>query len=457
VLVVCILTLTAYMVFGQHLGEIKRPPAVRGLSMLSYYPSGSRILVVSPHPDDEVLATGGLIKQALDEHRRVKVVIILSGESGKRLAMKIFGGGGPFADCRKVAAMRVAESEAAARKLGVPASDLLFLGYPDGCLNTLWNTDWDYSMLHRGLNGCDRSPYPFAYEKGAPYCGQNVVKNLSSVIRDFKPTTVVYPSAQDAHHDHWAANAFVQYTLARLRYRANEYTYLVHTRDFPDPEAYDPGDKLLPPRELGGGAAWRQAALAPAEERAKGAAVRCFKIPEMVKKGFLESFVRENELESTTKTTRVRRSDSAPRLDSAAMPFQCDTDSETDSVHRLSGNSGELSRVALGIACGKLYAGVQTNGLSSEKVSYIFRMRIFKGSRVERLDLAVKDGTAASLASASNSDNDLSDARVVRLPTRVYVELPASILEGGDSVMFSVDSSFGGRRMDKTDWRRYSL
>jgi LmbE family N-acetylglucosaminyl deacetylase len=458
VLIVCILALSAYMVFGQHLGEIKAPPSVRGLSAMRYYPSGSRILVVSPHPDDEVIATGGLIRQAQGEHRKVEVVIIMSGESGNGLAMRLFRGADPAADCQKVAARRVAESEAATRMLGLPSSDLILLGYSDGSLNTLWTTDWDYTRLHKGLNGCDHSPYRFAYQKDAPYCGQNVVKNLATVIKDFRPTTVVYPSAQDAHHDHWAANAFVQYTLSSLQYKANQYTYLVHTRDFPNPEAYDPDDKLLPPEALRHGeVSWRQAQLAPADERAKGDAMRCFKIPEMVKKQFLQSFVRQNELEATTRTASIGRSEKPPDLNAAAMPFQCDADASNDSVRRIQGNGGELTAVALGLGKDRLYAGMQVAGMVSDKVTYTFRMRIFRGDHADRLDVTVKDGVATVMPVAQDSVTDIGPVKVVRLPSRLFVELPPSLLEGARCVMFSADSSMDGGRMDKADWRTYSI
>ena len=38
---------------------------------------------------------------------------------------------------------------------------------------------------------------------------------MTKIIEDFKPNCIIYPDAEDAHPDHWAANAFVQYVLIK--------------------------------------------------------------------------------------------------------------------------------------------------------------------------------------------------------------------------------------------------
>ena len=42
-----------------------------------------RILVLAPHPDDEVLATGGLVQQALAKGLPVKVVFLTNGDNNE--------------------------------------------------------------------------------------------------------------------------------------------------------------------------------------------------------------------------------------------------------------------------------------------------------------------------------------------------------------------------------------
>lgn len=43
---------------------------------------GERLLVLAPHPDDEVIGCGGLVAQHLREHRRVRVVVATDGAEG---------------------------------------------------------------------------------------------------------------------------------------------------------------------------------------------------------------------------------------------------------------------------------------------------------------------------------------------------------------------------------------
>src|SRR5262245_17016997 len=43
--------------------------------------SGTRLLVIAPHPDDEVIAAGGLIQRVRAIHGAVRVVYLTDGES----------------------------------------------------------------------------------------------------------------------------------------------------------------------------------------------------------------------------------------------------------------------------------------------------------------------------------------------------------------------------------------
>jgi len=52
---------------------------VRGLPLLPPPLSGERLLVLAPHPDDEVLAAGGLMGRVAREGGEVRVVSLTSG------------------------------------------------------------------------------------------------------------------------------------------------------------------------------------------------------------------------------------------------------------------------------------------------------------------------------------------------------------------------------------------
>lgn len=79
------------------------------------------VMVIAPHPDDEVLGCGGSIAVHHRACRNVQVVYLTSGEAGSLQ-------GSPDG----VADKREAEARAAAETLGVASDNAIFLRFPDG-------------------------------------------------------------------------------------------------------------------------------------------------------------------------------------------------------------------------------------------------------------------------------------------------------------------------------------
>lgn len=85
---------------------------------------GEAVLVVAPHPDDEVLGCAGLVQRLLSTGRQVDVVILS-------------GGGKSHAGCCGIEEAALVEnrrqlSRRAAGIIGLPTERLHFLDYPDG-------------------------------------------------------------------------------------------------------------------------------------------------------------------------------------------------------------------------------------------------------------------------------------------------------------------------------------
>lgn len=91
---------------------------------LALLPPGARALVVAPHPDDELLAVGGLMQQWLAAGRSVQVVGVTDGEAGQPEGDDTPG---PVLGQR-----RRTERERGLAHLGLPASAIQRLGLPDG-------------------------------------------------------------------------------------------------------------------------------------------------------------------------------------------------------------------------------------------------------------------------------------------------------------------------------------
>ncbi len=83
-----------------------------------------RLVVVAPHPDDEVLGAGGLIQQALRDGVLVEVVSVTDGEASHPNSHMVRG--------TDLARIRRRESQEALRRLGWENPTLTPLGLPDG-------------------------------------------------------------------------------------------------------------------------------------------------------------------------------------------------------------------------------------------------------------------------------------------------------------------------------------
>ncbi len=83
-----------------------------------------RVVIVAPHPDDEVLGAGGLIQTALRERCLVEVIAVTDGEASHPDSLS------PAA--ANLAAIRVQESETALRRLGWKQPTVTRLHFPDG-------------------------------------------------------------------------------------------------------------------------------------------------------------------------------------------------------------------------------------------------------------------------------------------------------------------------------------
>lgn len=84
------------------------------------------VLIVAPHPDDEVLGCSGLIQRLLNKGKQVDVAILS-------------GGGKSHAGCCEIDESTLIESRRnlsrkAAEILGLPLENLHFLDYPDGSI-----------------------------------------------------------------------------------------------------------------------------------------------------------------------------------------------------------------------------------------------------------------------------------------------------------------------------------
>lgn len=230
---------------------------------------GDRLLVLAPHPDDEVAGCGGLILRAIKEGIPVRIVFLTNGDSneGAFLAYR----GHPVVSPSAVIAMgRTREQEAlrADAVLGVPSSAVSFLGYPDRGTLAIWLAHWSARPPLRGLlTRATAVPYAIASRPGAPYKGGAVLSDLERVMAALRPTKICLSSPADRHPDHAALYLFTRVALWNLGSQPDLLPYLVHYPKWPGPGGGGKSESIAPPPALRSEFEWRVFPVPPGERR----------------------------------------------------------------------------------------------------------------------------------------------------------------------------------------------
>lgn len=184
--------------------------AVRALAAMAREPVD--LLVVAPHPDDEVLMAGGVLARAMREKKRARVVVLTNGDF----------------TCTRNGHVRQGETIDALASLGVREDDVTFLGYPDGWLVDLGAAPLpplDRVMLD---GSCAKTGGTYA-ERGeghrdahsaragspAPYTADALEEDLAAILTRTRPRDVYVAHPADTHPDHAATYEFLRRALDR--------------------------------------------------------------------------------------------------------------------------------------------------------------------------------------------------------------------------------------------------
>ena len=264
----------------------------------------TRLMVVSPHPDDETLAAGGLIQRVLRLGGSVKVVFMTSGDGFPEGVEKETRIARPNAqDYRNYGKLRKREARQALRVLGLKRQDVVFLNFPDGALRNLLQKHW-----------FDRNPYfrsPFTLEDrpeaddrllpDIEFNGEDVKREIEKLLLEFHPSLIAMADPRDRHPDHCSTYFFVSKSLKA--YRKNYptvdpkiFTFLVHFRQWPMDSGAGTRALLNPPDGFSEGAAWISLALSDEEIANKRKSLMEYQSQMLVMGRYLMSFARANEL-----------------------------------------------------------------------------------------------------------------------------------------------------------------
>ncbi|WP_144555971.1 PIG-L deacetylase family protein [Bacillus sp. X1(2014)] len=275
------------------------------------------IMIFAPHPDDETLGCGGLIMHALAAGKRVHVVIFTNGDGYTKAASMLVNKNIDNLsswDYLELSRVRQLEVYTATKTLGLNPSNITFLGYPDGGVNKVYQSEGSNyfqspTTLKYETYGLAQIDYHrLAYGKPAPYLKKFALSDTMDLIQIFQPKEIYVTHAADQHLDHMAVNWFVRDAIKVLGYKGRVHTYLIHSgpdSEWPWPQGVTPRDpfahhealdfKGIPiPRFV----PWPPPERVPLNEDValqKLKAIRAYR-SQLVDREFLQSFTKSEEI-----------------------------------------------------------------------------------------------------------------------------------------------------------------
>jgi LmbE family N-acetylglucosaminyl deacetylase len=435
-----------------------------GYAQMPEIHSNDRILVFAPHPDDESIAAGGLIKKARDMNATVTVVVMTDGSSAatpEELSQYLEKNNEN--NSTGIAELRYQETTSALSKLGVNTSNIIFLGYPDTGLRALFEDYWDPDKPYQSntpFNQFNHSPYNFTYQPNATYTGSNVAGNLKQIITDFKPTIIIAPDGLDEHRDHWATNAFVIYSAGATNFKGKIYTYLVHKggTKWPSPPNYQPSLNLTPPKELQNqNISWIEVPLTSDEEKAKENAINSYGLPLSLTKGYLKSFIRINELFTLPQTVNVQLI-SDENFSRIGMPSSSFADVRYDYNTKTLKTSDEMSSVGVARDNENFYIIINSTHEINGELVYKYHFRLLENGQFKRLDVKVQNGTAVYEKKSVYSLQPETNAKVEVHSNKLVLKLPLNVFKNSSFLMMNTDVNDKNEQLiDLSSWRELKI
>jgi len=161
--------------------------------------SSDRVLIFSPHPDDETLCCSGLIDKSKKKGADIYIVLVTDGNN------------------RNLKIVRYEEFLKVMDLLKIPKENIFFLNYPDKKLQL--------------------------------YPSSTLQEKFEEIILKVRPTIIIFPLEEDNHKDHKIVSQNLKFVLKKYPI-IKSYQYLIHHNYFPQPWGYHPYYYLLPPLKI---------------------------------------------------------------------------------------------------------------------------------------------------------------------------------------------------------------
>jgi LmbE family N-acetylglucosaminyl deacetylase len=194
-------------------------------------------LVIAPHSDDEAIGCATVMQRAISRGERVGVVIVTAGDGFPKAAAALAKkeqSALAAEDYFSLAALRQRHSLQAMERIGIKSGDLLFLGYPDGGLETMYAAKDDAPYRQPFTGKTETYGLPVAdyhnrvHGRPAPYLRASAVGDLAEIIESRKPNEIYVTAKADTHGDHRATFWLARDAARAAKYAGPLWTYVVH-------------------------------------------------------------------------------------------------------------------------------------------------------------------------------------------------------------------------------------
>ena len=176
-----------------------------------------RLLIFAPHPDDEVLAAGGILGTLLETENPPVVRVVIATNGDASLSTALLNGYDPVSGqtYRQLAALRQQESLAALAAVGVAPEQVEFWGFPDKGLEKIWQYYWEGDKSYRSpYSRLSTTKQAINSSNDLSYNSDALLNHLRQTLADFQPDAIILPHPQDGHSDHRTLANFIMLAVA---------------------------------------------------------------------------------------------------------------------------------------------------------------------------------------------------------------------------------------------------
>jgi len=420
-----------------------------------------RVLILAPHPDDEVLGCGGIIQKAVAMQVPVRIVFLTYGDNNQ-WSFLLYRKHLVFVPnaVRAMGLVRHDEAIESDKMLGVTKEQLTFLGYPDFKTLDIWYSHWgERPTASSMLTEVKAVPYSNAFRPGAPYKGEEILQDLKTILREFKPTKIFLSHPADHNPDHKSLYLFTRIALWDLEneIKPELHPYIIHYANWPKPSGYLPEALLIPPALFQQSIPWHSIAFTKPEVENKHNAIKQHHSQYDSSRQYLLSFIRSNELFGDFETV-VLSPQLAPvvltaksKEDLAALPEQL-IDTERASFVGIEKHLVFLENDNLVVTATLSRPLAETVGVSI----YLFGYRFDKYFK-DMPKLHIRFGAIEHNIFDQGRPLAKDIIKVVRKPKEITIRVPLQVLGNPQRILISANTYLGMVPLDWVSWRILEL